>query len=97
MRKIAMMGMTGKFERLCWGACEDGRGVDPGLLLELVLELRRRWARPLGSGLERRDRVVNRPRAEVEEKRDIEKGRRSEKLNSVLVLVLKKKEDTGTG
>lgn len=73
-----MIGMTGKLERLCWGAEEDGRGVDDdddddaGLLVEL-----KRWGCALEAscGLERRDRVVSRPLARaierVEEKRDI--------------------------
>lgn len=74
-----MIGMTGKLERLCWGAEEDGRGVDgddddddAGLLVEL-----KRWGCALEAscGLERRDRVVSRPLARaierVEEKRDI--------------------------
>jgi hypothetical protein len=69
-----MIGMTGKLERLCWGAEEDGRGVDDdaGLLVEL-----KRWGCALEAscGLERRDRVVSRPLTRaierVEEKRDI--------------------------
>ncbi len=92
-----MIGMTGKFERLCWGADEDGRGVDDPGLLVLELELRR-WGCALEAscGLEKRDRVVNRPRAieRVEERRDIGTG-----LIAVIWRVgeEKKREAAGTG
>lgn len=71
-----MIGMTGKFERLCWGAEEDGRGVD-GPDVGLVELKRWGWALQASWGLERRDRVAKRPRAieRVEEKRDIEMDR----------------------